>query len=212
MVDTDSTVGAARESAAHVKDEAAREGAHVKDSVTEHAGQVADQVQQQARTVFAEARSGVEHEVDNQGRRIGEMLQQTSDQLRSMAGATEPGLLTDVTRQLADAAARTGGRMQERGLQAVADDLRRFARRQPGVFLLGAGVAGFVAARLVRAGVSGTTNGASSPASARPVTSSVGALPAPMPPVTPSVPAGAAGGGAGSSSPPVAPGSVGARS
>jgi hypothetical protein len=77
-----------------------------------------------------------------------------------MAGAAEPGLLTDVTRQLADAADRTGGRMEQGGLQSVADELRSFARRQPGVFLLGAGLAGFLAARLLRAGVSqGSGNG-----------------------------------------------------
>jgi hypothetical protein len=210
MVDTESTMGAARESATHVKDEVAHEGAQVKDSVTQHAGQVAEQVQQQARTVLDEARSGLEQEVDSQGRRIGEVLQQTSEQLRSMAGAAEPGFLTDVTRQLADAAQRTGGRMQEGGLQTAAEDLRRFARRQPGVFLLGAGVAGFVVARLIRAAGSRSTNGSGTSTSSLGAAPHVGALPAATPSAAPSMPATGISGGA--STPPIGPGTAGGPS
>jgi hypothetical protein len=40
--------------------------------------------------------------------------------------------------------------MDQRGVEGVLDDVRSFARRRPGVFLLGAGIAGFAVGRLVR--------------------------------------------------------------
>jgi hypothetical protein len=42
-------------------------------------------------------------------------------------------------------------RLEQRGPQGVMDDMSRFARRRPGLFLAGAVGAGFVAGRLVRA-------------------------------------------------------------
>ena len=68
-----------------------------------------------------------------------------------MADAGEPGMVTDLTRQLAGTLDRVATRIGDGGLRAVGDDVRDFARRQPGLFLLGAGVAGFVVARAVRA-------------------------------------------------------------
>jgi hypothetical protein len=44
-------------------------------------------------------------------------------------------------------------------VQGVAEDLRRFARRQPGLFLAGAGIAGFVVARLLRSGAMSGSSG-----------------------------------------------------
>jgi hypothetical protein len=42
--------------------------------------------------------------------------------------------------------------MEQGGAQGVVDDVTRFARRRPGVFLAGAAGMGFVVGRLVRAG------------------------------------------------------------
>jgi hypothetical protein len=182
MVDTNTNIGAARETVAHVKDEASQQASQIKETVAEHAGQIAEQAQTQARTVVDEARSEIEHQVDEQGRRLGQNLHHVSSQLRSMADAAEPGLLNDVTRQLADAAGRTGGRMEEGGLQSVADDLRSFARRRPALFLVGAGLAGFFAARLLRAGVSQTSGNGSTAGGSVPTTAAIASPPAPTVP------------------------------
>ena len=45
-------------------------------------------------------------------------------------------------------------RLEDRGIEGVVDDVARFARRRPGVFLLAAAGAGFVVGRFVRSGVS----------------------------------------------------------
>jgi hypothetical protein len=45
--------------------------------------------------------------------------------------------------------------LEDRGPQALVDDVSRFARRRPGVFLLGAGLAGFAIGRVVRGAAAG---------------------------------------------------------
>jgi hypothetical protein len=47
---------------------------------------------------------------------------------------------------------RLAGELEQRGPEGLAEDLSRFARRRPGAFLLGAGLVGFAAGRVVRAG------------------------------------------------------------
>jgi hypothetical protein len=73
-----------------------------------------------------------------------------------MANGAEPGPVTDTARELADAAHHLAGRLED-GFQGVADDLRRFGRRRPGLFLLGAGAAGFVVTRRLRANAAAST-------------------------------------------------------
>jgi hypothetical protein len=76
-----------------------------------------------------------------------------------MAQSGEPGLVQDLTGELADRLGRVADTVNRGGMQAVANDLRRFARRQPGVFLVGAFAVGFMGARLLRAGVGSGSNG-----------------------------------------------------
>ncbi len=84
-----------------------------------------------------------------------------------MADGAEAGPLSETTRQLAGATDRLAGRLEEDGIHGVADDVRAFAQRQPVVFLLAAGAAGFVVTRMLRS--TGAPSGANStPAPVRP--------------------------------------------
>ena len=67
-----------------------------------------------------------------------------------MASAGQPGPVPDMTRQLAGKSRQVASRLEEGGVQGVGDDLRQFARRQPGLFLAAAGLAGFVVTRTLR--------------------------------------------------------------
>ena len=62
----------------------------------------------------------------------------------------------DQARQCIDDMAR---RLETGGLDGVARDVSRFARRRPGVFLLSCAGAGFALARLVRAGATASSAG-----------------------------------------------------
>jgi hypothetical protein len=161
MVETQTS--SPREAASHVKDQVAEQGTQLKDTATQHAGAVAEEAKAKARSVVDDTREEVGKQLDEQGRRLGETVRTTSDQLRSMADRADPGMVADVTRQIGDKLSSVADTMQRDGVQGVADDLRSFARRQPAVFLAGAGIAGFFVARLLRSGAASASTVATPP-------------------------------------------------
>jgi hypothetical protein len=76
-----------------------------------------------------------------------------SEQLGSMARGEGPreGPVNDITRQLAGTVDRAATRLDEGGLDGALDDVKRFARQRPGLFILGAIGAGFAVGRLLKA-------------------------------------------------------------
>jgi hypothetical protein len=148
-----------REAAGAVTNEMTERASELKDTATEHVGAMASEAKEQARNVMDQTRSELGRQLDEQGRRVGQSVRHASEQLRSMAGSAEPGLVSDVTRQLGDGLANVASTVEEGGVQGVADQLRGFARRQPGVFLAGAGIAGFLVARLLRSGAMSASAG-----------------------------------------------------
>jgi hypothetical protein len=148
-----------RDAAGAVTNEVSERASELKDTATEHASAVAAEAKEQARTVFDETRGEVTRQLDEQGRRLGEAVRTASEQVRSMADRGEPGVVSDVTRQIGDGLANVARTVEEGGIQGVADDLRQFARRQPGLFLAGAGIAGFLVARLLRSGAMSGSGG-----------------------------------------------------
>jgi hypothetical protein len=85
------------------------------------------------------------------------MLRQFSNELQQMAdsGGTS-GLANDVVRQVSSRARDLYQGMENREPGELLDEVRRFARRKPGVFLFGAAAAGVLAGRLTR-GVKSST-------------------------------------------------------
>jgi hypothetical protein len=157
---TETTSGTrAREAAGTVTNEVTERASELKDTAAEHVGAVASEAKDQARNVMDQTRSELGRQLDEQGRRMGEAVRQASQQLQSMAGSGEPGVVTDLTRQLGDGLANVARTVEQDGVQGIADDLRSFARRQPGLFLAGAGIAGFLVARLLRSGAMSASSG-----------------------------------------------------
>jgi hypothetical protein len=133
-----------------VKDEIKAQSQKVASSARQEAGALAQEVREQASTVLGNARGQIEEQADAQTRKVGEGIQTARRQLDSMTQNAEPGFVTSLAQQLSDSLGSIGDTIDEGGLHALADDVRSFARRQPGLFLIGAGAAGFVAARLLR--------------------------------------------------------------
>ena len=148
MVETSPT--AVPEQAQAAKDEAINRAGDLKDTALEHVGAMTDDAKEQATNVAHDVRRELESQGDAQAKRAASALHGVGAQLADMAKAGQPGAVSDVTRQLADKSRQIAGRLEEGGVQGVSDDLRRFARRQPGLFLAAAGVAGFVVTRLLR--------------------------------------------------------------
>jgi hypothetical protein len=152
-------------SVADVKEQAVDQAHELKDTSVEHAGAVAQEAKEKAINVGHDVRRELESQGNTQAQRLATTLRDTGRQLNDMADGAEPGPLGQATRQLAGGADRLAGRLQEEGIHGVADDLRAFAQRQPIVFLLAAGAAGFVVTRMLRsAGASSGASSASAPA------------------------------------------------
>jgi hypothetical protein len=63
----------------------------------------------------------------------------------------EAGAAGDYARQAGDKVNQLAGRLEQGGFDGLVDDVRRFARQRPGLFLVGAAAAGFAAGRMIRA-------------------------------------------------------------
>ena len=74
--------------------------------------------------------------------------QPAGDDAREGGGQTPSGPAADLVRQAGDKVEEIAGWIQAREPGDLVDELRSFARRKPGVFLLGAALAGVVAGRL----------------------------------------------------------------
>ena len=129
------------------------------------AKRVVSEAKDQARSVVGEAKdqvSGLVQQARDELRiQSAERSRQAAGGLRTLSGQLQAltegrpddagplaGYVTDARLQVASFASR----LEARGIEGVADDVARFARRRPGMFLFAAAGAGFVVGRLVRSG------------------------------------------------------------
>jgi ElaB/YqjD/DUF883 family membrane-anchored ribosome-binding protein len=130
------------------------------DSAKDVAGQAAEQltnVAQQAKTQLTGLVDQTKEEVRQQAQTKGEQaagaLRSLSDQLQALSSGrpAEAGQLTSYLDDVRERVIGFATTLEQRGPQGLVDDVARYARRKPGMFLLMAGVAGFSVGRLVRA-------------------------------------------------------------
>ena len=124
----------------------------VRSVVADEARGVAQDAKYHARQVAHESRESLRSEALNQAARVASTLRDIGGQLQSMAESqTDGGTAVDMSRQLAGAATRVADKLETGGLDSALGDVKGFARRRPGVFLVAAMGAGFVAGRLLKA-------------------------------------------------------------
>jgi uncharacterized protein YjbJ (UPF0337 family) len=127
------------------------EGRHVTGVAKEEAGNVAAEAKDQVVGLLDQARSQVSEQSGVQRDRLVQTLTTLSGDLDHMAEQSDrPGMATDLAREAARRARELGHRLDGREPQQILDDVRAFARRRPGTFLLGALAAGVLAGRLTR--------------------------------------------------------------
>jgi hypothetical protein len=174
---------------------AAEEGRRVADVAKDEVGNVAVEAKDQAAELLEQAKSQLSEQGSTQRDRLVQTLTTLGNDLEQMAQRSDhSGMATDLVRQAAGRARALGDRLDGREPTQILDDVRAYARRRPGTFLLGALAAGILAGRLTR-GAKESKSSDSQQASGQ-VTGT---------PVTPA--AGATGGGvhaAGTSGPDVA--------
>ena len=159
---TDSKADEAKAKAAAVADQATTDAADVKDHAVQAVGDVKQQAgaeiasikneaTNQVRSLALEAKDKVGAQADTAASQLATLLTDAGQQLSSMASQAEKqGPLTDVVRQLGQRVESSATRLDNGGYQSVVNDVTRFARNKPGIFLAAAVGAGFVVGRLLR--------------------------------------------------------------
>ena len=144
----------AKEVANETTEQAKRVAGEAQDQARRVAGDVADH----ARDVLDQTRSEVRSQADQGTKRVAGGLRTIGQQLQALRdGRTnEAGPLRDYADQARDKVDALAARLDARGIDGVASDLTAFARRRPGLFLLGCAGAGFAVARLVRSSQAAT--------------------------------------------------------
>jgi hypothetical protein len=148
------TTQVARDEATEVGRTAADAGRQVAGTAAEQAANVAQEVQTQARDLVGEARGQVQHQARAGQQKAADGVRALSRELREMAeGGQQSGPVSEVARQAAERADRLADWLTEREPGDLLEEVRSFARRRPGAFLLGSLVAGVVVGRLTRGAV-----------------------------------------------------------
>lgn len=133
---------------------AADETKHVAGVAQGEATKVATEAKQQVSSLASEATSQVTEQVSEQTKQQRDKLVGTlgslSEDLDQMADHGDGTLASSVAKEVAGHARTLTSYLDGREPGELLDDVRDFARRRPGTFLLGALVAGVVAGRLAR--------------------------------------------------------------
>ena len=170
-----SSPGAMKDQAGQAASTAVDEGKHVTAVAGEEAQKVAAEAKQQTRALVDDAKTQLEEQSRTQRDRVVQTLTGLGDDLGQMSQQGGSGLAADLVQQAADRVHALSSRLDGREPAELLGEVRDFARRKPGTFLLGALAAGVVAGRLARGAQK--SNQQTSPGSA----TSTGAAPAAVP-------------------------------
>lgn len=142
---------AAKSAAADVREVAVDRGSDVADVAKEEFGQLAEDARGQLRTLVSQASDQVREQADNGRHQVADLLHSLASELGEMASRPQQeGPLTALAKQAANRTGQISHWLQEASTDDVLAEVRRFARRRPAAFLIGAALAGVVAGRLTR--------------------------------------------------------------
>jgi hypothetical protein len=158
----DGVTGAAREEAGNLKDTSGEAARQVAGTAKEKASDVKSDVRQQTRQMAGQTREQLVEQAGRQKDKAAEGLRSVGHELRGMAEHGQSDWASQLAGQGAEFSHQAADFLQDHQPGELLDEVRAFARRKPGVFLIGAAIAGVVAGRLTRAlaaGDAGSTAG-----------------------------------------------------
>lgn len=155
--------GGAKDKVKNVAGSAGDAAGSVMDEARSGARDVKQEAQRQVRDLWGQARGELSDQTSAQQQRLAGGLRSFGDQLDQMASAPEePGVASDLARDLSRRAADAGQWLESHGPEDLLEEVRSFARRRPGAFLLAAAGAGLLVGRLTRALKDSTSDGSAS--------------------------------------------------
>lgn len=155
------TTGAAKDEAAQVGSAASSAAADVAGTAKEQVGAVTGEAVSQVKDLLGQARGEFSSQAGNATAKLSESVRAIVAELHEMGSAgSKQGPAAEVVRQLADRGDKLADYISSAQPADMLQELRSFASRRPGGFLLGALAAGVLTGRVVR----GATAGSGSPA------------------------------------------------
>lgn len=155
-----SVTDVARDEATDVAQHARQAGGQVTQTATDQARQVAAETSRQVRDLLGEAQGEVRDQLSAQQRTGAKQLHSVADELGQMAASGgQAGMATEFARQAAGRLHDAASWLEQREPADLLDEVRKFARRRPGTFLIGAALAGLAAGRLTRGLAAGSDEG-----------------------------------------------------
>lgn len=142
----------AKQRAQDAADTAKQQGAEVASTAADEVKQVAGEAKAKATDLLADVRTQVDEQSRTQLKGLASKLGELGDELDGLIsgdGQTD-GAVTDLARQLSARTRALSNHLADREPSDLVADVRTFARRRPGTFILGAAAAGLVAGRLTR--------------------------------------------------------------
>jgi hypothetical protein len=162
-----STTDVAKEEAGAVKDTAVDAGKQVASTAKEQAVNVASEAKDQAMGLLSTATSEVKNQASTQQGRLATTLRGYADELQGISQGSAPsGVMGDLIQQAASKGSQIASWLEDREPADVLEEVRRYARRRPVMFLALCGLAGVVAGRITRGAVAANTS-VDSPSPAR---------------------------------------------
>jgi hypothetical protein len=141
------------EEAAQVGQSVKQAGDRVAHSAAGQAKQVVAETTHQARGLLEQGRQQVHDQVTFQQERVALRLATVADELREMAHISRSAPVSELAGHGAESLHQLASWLKDQQPGDLLEEARRFARRRPGVFLLGAALAGVVAGRLTSSGI-----------------------------------------------------------
>lgn len=148
--------------------QAARQGGiEVAETAAAKAKDVAQETSRQARDLLGEARGQITEQAGSQQRSLVTNLRSLGEELGAMTDRAEhSGVATELVSQARERVDGAAEWLDGREPGDLLEEIRSFARRRPGAFLLGAAVAGVLAGRLTRGVVATHSDEVASPPAA----------------------------------------------
>lgn len=153
------TATTAKDEAAQVGHVAAAAATDVASTAKQQAGQVAGEAVNQLKSLTDDARNQASQQASNATEQLSTKVRALAGEMRDLgqgkgdANSTIAGLV----QQLADRGEQLADQISARGPGGLVQDLRSYAARKPGTFLLGALAAGVVTGRLVKGATADST-------------------------------------------------------
>ena len=190
------TATTTKDEAANVGQTAASAASDVAGTAKQQAGQVAGEAVNQLKSLTDDARSQASQQASNATEQLSTKVRSLAGEMRDLGQgkADGSGTVAGLVQQLADRGEQLADHIASQGPGGLVQDLRSFAARKPGTFLIGALAAGVVTGRLVKGA---TADSSPSGTGGRPTGTGYGATPYPpqsdlslttVPPVVPVTP------------------------